>query len=83
MIPAKQRDGLILSDLPARASDVDDTRKIFGGKTTIWSCYNLYRGSYCRRVRIWWGHRASDARWACNAWSSCCSRNGGCRAYPA
>ncbi len=80
MIPVQQRSGLSIADLPARASNVDDTRKILGGKRTIWNCTNRYHGSFCRRVEIWWGHRASDARWACDRWSSCCSRNGGCTA---
>ncbi len=29
-------------------------------------------------VTIWWGHKASDATWACNSWKSSCANAGGC-----
>jgi hypothetical protein len=49
-------------------------------KWSEWSCYT-YSGSgikYEGDVKIWWGHEAKDAEWACNSWKESCgnSKNG-------
>ena len=48
-----------------------------------WDCYlNHQERQKVGSVRIWWGHTAGDAAWACNNWRPACSNNGGCYAEP-
>jgi hypothetical protein len=44
-----------------------------------WNCY-LYsqENQGVGKVKIWWGHTAGDATWACNNWLSKCGSLGGC-----
>ena len=44
-----------------------DTGEGVTDKTSKWQCYkDGYREQ--GTVTIWWGHTATDAAWACNAW---------------
>jgi hypothetical protein len=46
-----------------------------------WGCYLNKQGNpkvNVGNVQIWWGHKPTDASWACNNWISTCGNNGGC-----
>jgi hypothetical protein len=48
-----------------------------------WGCYlnNVQENEKAGDVEIWWGHKPTDASWACNNWISNCRNNkGGCYA---
>ncbi|WP_437577166.1 hypothetical protein [Sorangium sp. So ce887] len=58
---------------------------------TLWSCWRYYHeyqngkwqwiGRTVGWVELWWGHRYSDAEWACNSWvGECGSDEFSCRA---
>ena len=82
MIPVKLRNSLSISDLPARASNVDekDTLNLLGGRRQTWQCYSRVFNRVVGSVTIWWGFRGADANWACYYWIPTCGNGGDCRA---
>jgi hypothetical protein len=54
------------------ANEEDDASADALADDTTWACE--LNGFWKGDVTIWWGHRASDARWACNNWISACQR---------
>jgi hypothetical protein len=44
-----------------------------------WGCYlNNQEDQKVGDVKIWWGHKPTDASWACNNCISTCGNKGGC-----
>ncbi|WP_224363611.1 hypothetical protein [Hyalangium versicolor] len=66
---------------PQGQADIEPTQELAqtAGLTTVWYCYRVRDNSYQGTVAIWWGHKPSDAAWACNNWKSACGNSpGGC-----